>query len=113
MLISKEQLAGMIDHTLLRPSVTSEDVKEACREAVQHGFAAIVVNPAHVAVAVRAVQGSPVKVCSVLSFPFGLSTSNTKAYEARSVLAQGAQEIDMVMNFSALRSGDADLVLQD
>ncbi len=78
-----------------------------------HGFAAIVVNPAHVPVAAKALEGSPVKVCSVLSFPFGLSPSEVKAHEARAVLAEGAQEIDMVMNFSALRSGHTDLVQND
>jgi deoxyribose-phosphate aldolase len=73
----------------------------------------MVVNPAHVKIAVEALRDSPVKVCSVLSFPFGLSTPDAKVHEASSVLAQGAQEIDMVMNFSALRSGHADLALED
>lgn len=112
-MISKERLAGMIDHTILHPSVSTVAVVNACRQAVQHGFATIVVNPAHVAIAVEAVQDSHVKVCSVLSFPFGLSTPEAKAYEAKCALALGSQELDMVMNFGALRSGNMNLVSKD
>jgi deoxyribose-phosphate aldolase len=112
-LVSRDQLARMIDHSLLHPSLIAEDIRKGCAEGLTHKFAAIVVNPAHVPVAAKALQGSPVKVCSVLSFPFGLSPSEVKASEARAVLAEGAQEIDMVMNFSALRSGYADMVQDD
>ena len=112
-LLSKEQLARMIDHSLLHPSLTNEDIKKGCAEAVRHGFAAVVVNPAHIPLVAKALQGSRVKVCSVISFPFGLSPSVIKAHETRAVLAEGAQEIDMVMNFSALRSGYADVVRSD
>jgi deoxyribose-phosphate aldolase len=103
----------MIDHSLLHPSLTIEDIRKGCAEGLKHNFAAVVVNPAHIPIAVRALHGSPVRVCSVLSFPFGLSPSEVKAHEARAVLAEGAQEIDMVMNFSALRSGHADTVRND
>jgi len=103
----------MIDHTRLQPNVTSDEIKRACGEAVQYGFAAMVVNPAHVALAANEVQGSPLKVCSVISFPFGLSATSTKVHEAKNALTDGAREIDMVMNFSALRSGSADLTLSD
>jgi len=111
--ISKEQLAGMIDHSLLNPSLTADDIKRGCQDAINCGFAAVVVNPAHVPIIVKALKDTSVKACSVVSFPFGLSATDAKVYEARTVLAQGAQEIDMVMNFSALRSGHADVVLND
>jgi deoxyribose-phosphate aldolase len=112
-LISREQLARMIDHSLLHPSLTIEDIMKGCAEGLRHGFAAVVVNPAHIPIVAKALHGSPVKVCSVLSFPFGLSPSAVKAHEAKTVLAEGAQELDMVMNFSALRSGHADIVQND
>jgi deoxyribose-phosphate aldolase len=113
MLPSKEQLAKMIDHSLLHPSVTIQDIEKGCAEALKYRFAAVVVNPTHVPVIARALRGSPVKVCSVISFPFGLSPSEVKAYETKAVLGEGAQEIDMVMNFSALRSGHPDIVQND
>lgn len=112
-LISKGQLARMIDHSLLHPSLTSEDVRKGCAEGLKYGFAAVVVNPVHIPIVAKVLQGSPVKVCSVLSFPFGLSPSAVKAHEANAVLAEGAQEIDMVMNFGALRSGEPDIVRND
>jgi deoxyribose-phosphate aldolase len=103
----------MIDHSLLHPSLTSEDIRKGCAEGLKYGFAAVVVNPVHVPIVAKVLRGSPVKVCSVLSFPFGLSPSAVKAHEANAVLAEGAQEIDMVMNFSALRSGEPDIVRND
>jgi deoxyribose-phosphate aldolase len=111
--MSREQLAKMIDHSLLHPSLTTEDIRKGCGEALKHNFAAVVVNPAHISIASRTLHGSPVKVCSVISFPFGLSPSEVKVHEARAVLAEGAQEIDMVMNFGALRSGQTDTVRND
>jgi deoxyribose-phosphate aldolase len=110
---SREEFAQMIDHSLLRPSLTADDIKRGCQEAVSHGFAAVVVNPAQVDIAVEAVRRSSVKVCSVISFPFGLSTTDAKVYETRTVLAKEAQEIDMVMNYSALRSSLNEVVLKD
>ena len=112
-LVSREQLAKMIDHSLLNPSVTNDDVKRGCQEALRYGFAAVVVNPTHVPIVARELKYSPVKVCSVISFPFGLSTTEVKIHEARTALRDGAQEIDMVMNFSALKSGHSELVLSD
>jgi deoxyribose-phosphate aldolase len=111
--MSREQLAKMIDHSLLHPSLTAEDVRKGCGEALKHSFASVIVNPAHIPIASKTLHGSPVKVCSVISFPFGLSPSEVKAHEARAVLAEGAQEVDMVMNFSALRSGNTDTVRND
>ena len=110
---SREQLAMMIDHTLLHPNLTADEIRRGCQDAIEFGFAAVVVNPAHVPVTARALKGSPVKACSVVSFPFGLSTTEAKVLETRKALAEGAEEIDMVMNFSALRSGQTELVLND
>ena len=110
---SREQLAMMIDHSLLHPNLTADEIRRGCQDAIEFGFAAVVVNPAHVPVTARALKGSPVKACSVVSFPFGLSTTEAKVLETRKALAEGAEEIDMVMNFSALRSGQTELVLND
>jgi deoxyribose-phosphate aldolase len=103
----------MIDHSLLNPSITDPEVVKGCREALQYGFAAVVVNPSHVPIVARELKGSAVKVCSVISFPFGLSITATKIHEARTALEQGANEIDMVMNFNALKSGHEEFVLND
>jgi deoxyribose-phosphate aldolase len=112
-MVSRERLAKMIDHSLLNPSITDDDVEKGCREALQYGFAAVVVNPNHVPIVARELSSSTVKVCSVISFPFGLSTTTTKIHEVRTALEQGANEIDMVMNFSALRTGRLELVQND
>jgi len=112
-LISREQLANMIDHSLLSPSLTDDDIEKGCQDALKYGFAAVVVNPSHTPIVARELRGSAVKVCSTISFPFGLSTTYTKIHETRIALEQGAQEIDMVMNFSALKSGHVDFVLED
>jgi deoxyribose-phosphate aldolase len=103
----------MLDHSVLRPDSTEEDVKNGCKLAVDLGLAAVVVNPTHVPIAATSLKGSRVKTCSVVSFPFGLSTKEVKLAETRNVLALGAEEIDMVMNFSALRSGQEAYVLAE
>ena len=103
----------MIDHSLLSPNLTDDDIEKGCRDALKYGFAAVVVNPSHTPIVARALRSSAVKVCSTISFPFGLSTTYTKIHETRIALEQGAQEIDMVMNFSALKSGHVDFVLED
>ena len=103
----------MIDHSLLSPSLTDDDIEKGCQDALKYGFAAVVVNPSHTLIVARALRGSAVKVCTTISFPFGLSTTYTKIHETRIALEQGAREVDMVMNFSALKSGHRDLVLED
>jgi len=112
-LITRTQLASIIDHSVLRPESTENDVKQACKLAVQLGLAAVVVNSYHIPLTVANLKGSRVKPCSVISFPFGLAGTETKLAEARDVLAKGAEEIDVVMNFSALRSGREDYVLNE
>jgi deoxyribose-phosphate aldolase len=107
------EIAAMIDHTLLRPDATREEIETLCREASQFGFATVCINPAWVALATRRLSGSPVRVCSVVGFPLGATTSDAKGYEARRAMFDGAREIDMVMNVGALKSGDLQIVARD
>jgi deoxyribose-phosphate aldolase len=106
-------LARFIDHTLLKPEATGSDIDELCAEAVAHGFASVCINPAWVKRAAGNVAGTPVRVSSVVGFPFGATTPEIKAMEARRAIRDGASEIDMVANIGALRSGDYDLVKRD
>jgi len=106
-------VAGMIDHTILKPEATRADVVKVCREARQYGFASVCVNPYWVALVKSELSGSPVRVCSVVGFPLGATSTEAKAAETVVVLRAGAQEIDMVMNVGALRSGDLDAVKVD
>jgi deoxyribose-phosphate aldolase len=106
-------IASLIDHTILKPDATEEDVSKVCREAAQYGFASVCVNPYWVSHCAKLLSGTPVKVCTVVGFPLGATTTEAKVAEAASVLRCGAQEIDMVQNVGALRSGDAERVKQD
>jgi deoxyribose-phosphate aldolase len=106
-------VAAMIDHTLLKPDATKAEIETLCREATQYGFASVCVNPTWVATCVRLVRGSAVAVCSVVGFPLGATTADTKHYETRRAIFDGAQEIDMVINVGALKSGDLNLVERD
>jgi deoxyribose-phosphate aldolase len=108
-----ESAASIIDHTLLRPDATQEEILNVCEEAVRFHFCTVTVNPAHVALCWEKVRGSSVKVCSVVSFPFGLSKTDIKVREAHDAVKDGAEEIDMVMNIGAEKSHDYDLVLRD
>jgi deoxyribose-phosphate aldolase len=106
-------LAGYIDHTLLRPDATAADIDRLCAEAVQHGFASVCINPVWVPRAAANLKGTGVPVASVIGFPFGATMPEIKAHEARSVIRAGAREIDMVINIGALKSGLHDLVRED
>jgi deoxyribose-phosphate aldolase len=106
-------IAGMIDHTLLKPDATRRDIEELCREAAQFEFATVCVNPAWVALAARRLAGTKVGVCSVVGFPLGATTSDVKGYETRRAIFDGAREIDMVINVGALKSGDLRVVERD
>jgi deoxyribose-phosphate aldolase len=106
-------LASFIDHTLLKPDATAADIDRLCAEATEYGFAAICVNPAWVKRAAANLRGTEVKVASVVGFPFGATTPEIKALEARRAVRDGAREIDMVINIGALRSGHHDLVRDD
>jgi deoxyribose-phosphate aldolase len=106
-------IAGLIDHTLLKPDATATEIATLCQEAAQHRFATVCVNPAWVATAARALRGTGVGVSSVVGFPLGATTPDVKAYETRRAIVDGATEIDMVINVGALKSGDLRLVEQD
>jgi len=106
-------VAGMIDHTLLKPDATRREIETLCREAKEFGFASVCVNPTWVATCARLVRGSSVAVCSVVGFPLGATTADTKQYETRRAIFDGAREIDMVINVGALKSGDLRVVERD
>jgi len=103
----------MIDHTLLKPDATRQEIEALCREAAQYEFASVCVNPTWVALCARLLQGGRVRVCSVVGFPLGATTPDTKHYESRRAIFDGAREIDMVVNVGALKSGDLRLVERD
>jgi deoxyribose-phosphate aldolase len=106
-------MAAMIDHTLLKPEATGAEVEVLCREAREYGFWSVCVNTSWVARCRELLRGSQVKVCCVVGFPLGAMDSRTKAYETREAIANGADEIDMVINIGALKSGDLALVEKD
>jgi deoxyribose-phosphate aldolase len=99
-------VASMIDHTLLKPDATRRDIEATCREAAEYGFASVCVNPTWVAFCRRQLHATAVAVCSVVGFPLGATTADTKHYETRRAIFDGAREIDMVINIGALKSGD-------
>jgi deoxyribose-phosphate aldolase len=106
-------IAAMIDHTILKPDATRADVVKICREARQYNFASVCVNPYWVPLVKAELSGSPVKVCTVVGFPLGATSTEAKVAETAAALRSGAQEIDMVINVGALRSGDTDAVKAD
>jgi deoxyribose-phosphate aldolase len=109
----KHSIAAAIDHTLLKPDATADDIEQICDEALVHGFASVCVNPYWVKRAAARLESSPVKVCTVIGFPLGANVTETKLHEASTARNQGAEEIDMVINIGALRSGDYKLVERD
>ncbi len=107
------ELARTIDHTLLAPGTTAEQIDKLCDEAKQYGFAAVCVNPIWVRRCASRLRGTPVEVCAVVGFPLGANATETKVLEARRALRDGAREIDMVLNIGALKGGDHKLVRTD
>ena len=106
-------VASLIDHTLLKPDATKQQIEELCREAAQFKFATVCVNPTWVALCARRLAGSGVGVCSVVGFPLGATTGDVKGYETQRAIFDGAREIDMVINVGALKSGDLRVVERD
>ncbi len=106
-------LAGMIDHTLLKPDATSDKVAQLCFEAKKYHFASVCVNPTHVKLCADLLKDSDVKVCTVIGFPLGATSPEVKAFETRNALDNGATEIDMVINIGALKAGETELVARD
>ena len=113
MSISKKELATMIDSTNVKATATKGEIENLCKEAIQYGFRCAVVNPVYVKFASKLLEGSSVKVCSTIGFPFGVSLPEIKALEAAKAVEDGANELDMVINLSALKSGDYDAVKRD
>lgn len=107
------QLAGYFDHTLLKPAAGSAEVQKLCEEAVQYGFYSVCINPVHVGLATSLLAATPVKVCAVVGFPLGANTSGIKAAETARAVADGADEIDMVINVGALKEGGFGQVVHD
>ncbi len=105
--------AGLIDHTLLKPEASREEIRKLCQEAVRFGFASVCINPWNVPLAAELVRGTKVKVCTVIGFPLGATLSQVKIHEAEEAIKLGAQEVDMVINIGALKSGQHDIVESD
>ncbi|MBO2012440.1 deoxyribose-phosphate aldolase [Hymenobacter negativus] len=103
-------LAAQIDHTLLRPDATEAQILQLCDEAAAHGFATVCVPPCYVALATSKLGGTPVGICTVVGFPLGYSASSVKFKEAEVALYDGATELDMVINVSALKSGKTEAI---
>ncbi len=108
-----EDIAACIDHTLLKPEATVDDIKKLCAEAKEYKFAAVCISPSYVALASRELTGSNVIVCTVVGFPSGAHVSDIKGMETRRAIRDGAKEIDMVINIGALKSNNDDLVYKD
>ncbi len=108
-----KNLAKMIDHTLLKADATFNEIERLCAEAKENGFASVCVNPGYVRLASRLLGGDEVKICTVIGFPLGATTYRVKAEETREAIENGADEVDMVINVGALKSGLYNLVFQD
>ena len=106
-------IASLIDHTILKPEATADDVRKICREARKYNFASVCVNPYWVPLVAAELAGSPVKVCTVVGFPLGATATEIKRAEAEGAIRSGAREIDMVINVGALRGGNYDAVKLD
>ena len=110
---SAKDWAGLIDHTLLKPETTDDDIRKLCEEASRYRFASVCVNPTWVRAAACNLSGTGIPVCTVIGFPLGATLADVKAYEARRAIFDGAREVDMVINIGALKSGDDCLVEHD
>ncbi len=113
MAIKPRDMAKMIDHTNLSPTATVDDIKKLCEEAKEHEFASVCVNPIYVPLSAKLLEESSVKVCTVVGFPLGANTTEVKSYETRNAIKNGAQEIDMVMNIGAFKSGAFEIFKAD
>jgi len=111
--VSKEELARIIDSTNVKATATKSEIEKLCKQAVEYGFGCVCVNPVYVKLAATLLKGSKAKVCSTIGFPFGVTLSDIKALEAVKAVENGAEELDMVINSSALKSGDYEAVKRD
>jgi deoxyribose-phosphate aldolase len=108
-----DNIASMIDHTLLKPDASQDQIAQLCYEARTHGFASVCVNPAHVKLSAKLLKDSGVPVCTVVGFPLGATPPSVKAFETQQAIRDGAREIDMVINVGALKSGEYKAVYED
>lgn len=113
MTVSKEELAKIIDSTVVKATATKDEIEKLCKEAAQYGFGCVCVNSVYVKLAAKLLEGSNVKVCSTVAFPFGVTLPEIKALEAVKAIENGAEELDMVINLSALKSKDYEKVKRD
>ena len=111
--MNKKDIASMIDHTQIKASATIKQIETLCQEAITNHFASVYIKPTHVAYAAKLLEGSGVKVCTVIGFPLGANTSEVKAFEAQNAVLNGADELDMVINIGALKDGNINLVESD
>lgn len=109
----EQSLAGLIDHTLLKPDASVEKITQLCAEAREYSFASVCINPTNVSLCASLLEGSKVKVCTVIGFPLGANTTAVKVFEAETAIRDGAAEVDMVINIGALKSGNTQLMTQD
>ncbi|MFA5858048.1 MAG: deoxyribose-phosphate aldolase [Elusimicrobiota bacterium] len=111
--MSNADLARMIDHTVLKADATEDDIAKLCEEAKKYGFFSVCVNPSNISAAKRFLHGSQVKVCTVIGFPLGATTTKAKVEETRDAVSLGVNEVDMVMNIGAMKSRKYAYVLED
>lgn len=111
--MKREEIAKIIDHTILKPEASEEKVRQICKEALENNFASVCVNPCYVPLVSTLLKDSQVKVCTVIGFPLGATTSAVKAFEVEDAIKNGAQEVDMVINIAKLKDKDYDYVKKD
>lgn len=111
--MNKKDLARMIDHTILKAEATEKEIEILCKEALEYNFASVCVNPSMVEKAAELLKGSDVKVCTVIGFPLGATTTEVKAFETEDVIKKGATEVDMVINVGKLKDGNLEYVKKD
>ncbi len=111
--MNKNELSKFIDHTVLKAETSEKAVEKVCKEALEYKFASVCINPCNVKLASKLLEGSEVKVCTVIGFPLGANTSKVKAFETEDAIANGAHEVDMVINIGKLKDKDYDYVRED
>jgi deoxyribose-phosphate aldolase len=111
--VPHDEVAGIIDHTLLKPEATPEQIDSICEEAKTYKFASVCINPVYVERAARSLAGTDVKVCTVIGFPLGANTKEVKAFEAQNAVKNGAHEVDMVVAIGLLKAGELKAVYED
>ena len=112
-MISHKKLAGLIDHTLLKPVTSKEEIERVCKEAIEFNFMAVCIPPFYTSLASSILKGPEIKVCTVIGFPFGYNEHSVKSFEAARMIKMGADELDMVVNITALKSKDFISVCRD